>query len=78
MTGTIGAEIFGVDLQSNFSDAILAQIQDAFAAHQVRFRWQPGSLAFWDNRCTRHRAVWDYYPAVRSGFRVTLAGEVPE
>ena len=44
---------------------------------QVRFRWQPNSLAFWDNRCVQHIAVWDYYPNVRSGFRVTIKGEKP-
>ena len=44
---------------------------------QVRFRWQPHSIAFWDNRCTQHLAIWDYYPEVRSGFRVTVAGEKP-
>lgn len=44
----------------------------------VRFRWQPGSIAFWDNRCTQHQAIWDYFPQVRSGFRVTVAGEKPQ
>lgn len=43
----------------------------------VRFRWQPGSVAFWDNRCTWHKAIWDYFPDVRSGFRVTIAGDRP-
>ncbi len=33
---------------------------------QVRFRWQPHSVAFWDNRAVQHMAVWDYYPQVRS------------
>jgi taurine dioxygenase len=45
---------------------------------QCRFRWQPNSIAFWDNRCTQHQAIWDYYPARRSGHRVTLAGQPPE
>ena len=27
---------------------------------QVRFRWQPHSVAFWDNRCVQHLAIWDY------------------
>jgi taurine dioxygenase len=40
-----------------------------------RFRWKPHSVAFWDNRCTQHLAVWDYFPQVRSGYRVTIAGE---
>jgi taurine dioxygenase len=44
---------------------------------QCRFRWRPGSVAFWDNRCTQHRAMWDYWPATRSGWRVTIRGERP-
>jgi taurine dioxygenase len=44
---------------------------------QCRFRWQPNSLAFWDNRCVQHRAMWDYWPHTRSGFRVTVAGDKP-
>jgi alpha-ketoglutarate-dependent taurine dioxygenase len=51
--------------------------------HQVRseftcrFRWQPGSIAFWDNRCAQHRAMWDYWPHTRAGTRVTVKGERP-
>lgn len=41
---------------------------------QVRFSWEPHSIAFWDNRCTQHLAIWDYYPQVRSGFRVQIKG----
>lgn len=44
---------------------------------QCRFRWEPGSLAFWDNRCTQHVALWDYYPRTRSGFRITIKGDRP-
>ena len=44
---------------------------------QVRFRWQPHSVAFWDNRCVQHQALWDYYPQTRSGRRVTIKGERP-
>ena len=44
---------------------------------QCRFRWRANSIAFWDNRCTQHQAVWDYYPARRSGHRVTIAGKAP-
>ncbi len=39
-----------------------------------RFRWQPHSIAFWDNRCAQHKALWDYYPHVRSGYRVQVEG----
>lgn len=44
---------------------------------QVRFRWRSHSVAFWDNRCVQHSALWDYYPQVRSGFRVTVRGGRP-
>jgi taurine dioxygenase len=44
---------------------------------QCRFRWRAGSVAFWDNRCTQHRAMWDYWPHVRAGHRVTIKGERP-
>ena len=44
---------------------------------QVRFRWETHSIAFWDNRCTQHLAIWDYYPQVRSGFRIQIQGANP-
>lgn len=43
----------------------------------VRFRWAPGSLAFWDNRVTTHRVPTDIPPGVhRSMQRITLAGDL--
>ncbi|MFT7650625.1 MAG: taurine dioxygenase [Candidatus Poriferisodalaceae bacterium] len=42
-----------------------------------RFRWQPHSIAMWDNRCVTDYAVADYHPAVRSGYPVTLKGDRP-
>lgn len=46
-------------------------------AFQCRFKWESGSLAFWDNRCTQHVALWDYFPRTRSGFRITIRGDKP-
>jgi len=51
--------------------------------HQVkpeftcRFSWQPGSLAFWDNRCVQHNPVNDYHGFRRVMHRITLAGDTP-
>lgn len=39
-----------------------------------RVEWQPNTLTFWDNRCTQHHAIWDYYPNSRSGERVSVVG----
>ena len=44
---------------------------------QCRFRWRRNSIAFWDNRCVQHHAMWDYFPQTRSGTRVTVAGNRP-
>ena len=44
---------------------------------QCRFRWRRNSIAFWDNRCVQHHAMWDYYPETRSGARVTVTGDRP-
>jgi len=42
-----------------------------------RFRWQKGSLAFWDNRCTLHYACNDYSGQRREMHRITLEGTIP-
>ena len=42
-----------------------------------RFRWQLNSVAFWDNRAAQHQALWDYYPATRTGNRYTIGGDRP-
>lgn len=47
--------------------------------YTVRFRWQPGSVAFWDNRATAHLAPsdLDHLDVQRTLHRVTLIGDRP-
>ena len=61
------------------SDGILAYLYHHLEnpIFQCRFRWRENSIAFWDNRCAQHRAMWDYWPHTRSGNRVTVAGDKP-
>lgn len=61
------------------SDALLRFLYDHLAhpLFQCRFRWEKNSIAFWDNRCTQHHALWDYFPERRHGNRVTINGHAP-
>jgi taurine dioxygenase len=67
------------DLPENESDAIL----DFLDAHvdqprfHVRWKWEPGQLAIWDERTTLHRGVSDHFPQRRVIRRCTVDGEVP-
>ena len=66
-------------LKKHESDAILKMLCEHIATPEFhcRFRWREKSVAFWDNRCAQHRTVWDYFPAVRHGYRATVAGDRP-
>jgi taurine dioxygenase len=44
---------------------------------QCRFRLHENSVAFWDNRCVQHHALWDFWPHTRSGHWVTVKGDRP-
>ena len=59
------------------SKAILGGLFDFIAKTPrltCRVEWQPNTLTFWDNRCTQHHAVWDYWPHSRYGERVSIIG----
>jgi taurine dioxygenase len=51
--------------------------QHARPEYHCRFRWEPGSVAFWDNRAVQHYASSDYFPHRRVLRRVTVSGDVP-
>ncbi len=67
------------DLTRQESDALLALLFEHIKNpnFHCRFQWQTDSIALWDNRCTQHMAVWDYFPETRSGIRVTIQGDKP-
>lgn len=48
--------------------------QAAIPEYQVRWRWQPNSMAIWDNRATQHYAVMDYPPCHRKMERAGIVG----
>ena len=67
----------------DMTEAESAPLLQYMSAHQqrpeftCRFRWQPGSIAFWDNRCAQHNPINDYHGYRRIMHRVTLAGDRP-
>ncbi|MFT6582264.1 MAG: taurine dioxygenase [Alphaproteobacteria bacterium] len=67
------------ELGARESDAVLGLLFDHCerAEFQVRFKWTPNAIAFWDNRCAQHLAMWDYWPEERLGHRVTIKGDQP-
>jgi taurine dioxygenase len=68
------------ELSQHESDAVLELLftHSEQIAFQVRFRWSQFDVAFWDNRCTLHHAIWDYWPNERKGRRVTIKGDRPK
>jgi taurine dioxygenase len=68
------------ELERKESDAMLELLWRHIEGHvefQCRVRWKPDTLVFWDNWCTQHHAVWDYYPYSRYGQRVSIVNGRP-
>ena len=68
------------ELSHKESEAVLEMLWRHIEDHvefQCRVHWTPNTLVFWDNRCTQHHAVWDYYPHARYGHRVSIVGAKP-
>lgn len=63
------------------SEALLAFLWEHVVRTEftVRFKWQPGDIAMWDNRATAHLAPTDIFASDfdRQLYRITLVGEVP-
>ncbi|MCP6757581.1 MAG: TauD/TfdA family dioxygenase [Fischerella sp. CENA71] len=66
-------------LSTTESDDIIRLLQSYITRPEntVRWRWQVGDVAFWDNRATQHYAIADYGNQPRRVQRVTLVGDLP-
>ena len=69
---------FGQDAVPGAADLLRYLIMQALIPeYQVRWRWQPNSVAIWDNRATQHYAVMDYPPCHRKMERAGIMGDAP-
>jgi taurine dioxygenase len=68
-----------VELSSEESRSVLEFLRAHAARPEftVRWRWQVGDVAFWDNRVTQHYAIADYLPERRVMHRATVNGDEP-
>ncbi len=68
----------GQDLSHGASELLRYLISQAqIPEYQVRWRWQPNSIAIWDNSATQHYAVMDYPPCNRKMERAGIIGSKP-
>lgn len=68
----------GQDYQPGAADLLRYLVsQVLIPEYQVRWRWQPNSVAIWDNRATQHYAVMDYPPCHRKMERAGIMGDAP-
>ena len=69
---------FGQDYSPGASQLLNYLLSQAYVPeYQVRFRFRRNSVAIWDNRCTQHYAVQDFWPAVRNLERAGIVGDRP-
>lgn len=67
----------------NMTEQESQPLLDYLFAHQTRpeftcrFRWAPGSIAFWDNRAVQHNPINDYHGYKRVMHRISLRGTRP-
>jgi taurine dioxygenase len=69
---------YGQDANPGAAQLLAYLVSQAFIPEfQVRWRWRPNSVAFWDNRATQHYAVMDYPPCHRKMERAGIMGDRP-
>jgi alpha-ketoglutarate-dependent sulfate ester dioxygenase len=77
LLGSFANRVLGVE--SGESQALFRIFQDRITRleNTIRWKWEFGDVAMWDNRATQHYAISDYGNQRRRMHRVTLAGDVP-
>lgn len=70
-------KIKGLDKDESAALLEMLYARQQLPEYQLRVHWAPGTVTMWDNRCVQHYAIWDYYPHVRHGYRVSVVGERP-
>jgi len=69
---------FGMDANPGAADLLRYLVSQAYIPeYQVRWRWEPNSVAIWDNTATQHYAVMDYPPCHRKMERAGIIGSKP-
>jgi taurine dioxygenase len=66
-----------LDIKESKEIVNFLQQQHGRPEYICRFKWEAGSVAFWDNRAAQHYAASDYYPHDRLLRRVTVSGDQP-
>ena len=68
-----------VGINGSDSRHLMSILQDhiTLPENTVRWRWQSGDIAIWDNRATQHRAITDYGSQLRVMKRAVVAGSIP-
>ena len=77
VAGTFVRSLVGYDHEESRAVLELLQRRITMPENTIRWNWEPGDVAIWDNRATQHRAVDDYDDQHRLMHRVTLMGDVP-
>ena len=77
LLGSFTKSILG--LNGSESQALYRIFQDriTWLENTIRWNWEVGDVAMWDNRATQHYAVSDYGDQPRRMHRITLAGDIP-
>jgi alpha-ketoglutarate-dependent sulfate ester dioxygenase len=77
LAGDFVSSFVGLDSYESSVLLELLQRRITMPENTIRWNWEPGDVAIWDNRATQHRAVDDYDDQHRLMHRVTLMGDVP-